>query len=192
MLSPENPEAFWKLDYQEQKTTLENSHPGVPHTLQAFARLPGNKVVRSKNMVSLGRADAMRPTMRERWEGFRGAGIFGMAYRPGYDGQPHKFQVLATGPRSARDLVVDVVRDFGQGQQPLPDGAYTSIKRKRLRKKTLQVAVPQAAYGQNLYFRVSWKSGGTRQEFRAGIPERQDLDSAAAELRNRRRDVEES
>jgi hypothetical protein len=193
VLSPESPEAFWKLDYQEQKTDLQNAHPGVPHTLQAFVRLPGNKVVRSRNIVSLGQADAVRPTLRERWEKFRSAGIFGMTYRPGHDGQPHKFEVLATGPRTARDLTVDVVRDFGQGQQPLPDGAYTSIKRKRLRKgKTIQVPVPHAAYGHNLYFRVSWKSRGARQEFRAGIPERQVLDSAAAQLRARRGDVEES
>ncbi len=186
VLSPENPDAFWKLDYHEQKTSLQNAHPGVPHTLQAFVRLPADKMRRSRNLVSLGQTSPAPLTLAQRWAKFRSAGIFGMAYRPGIDGQPHRFEVLATGPRSARFVVVDVVRDADRGQDPLPDNAYTSVARTRLRKgRSLQIPVPEAAYGHGLWFRVRWKSGGSHCEFRTAIPDRQTLDQAVARMRAR-------
>ncbi|MFE3607833.1 hypothetical protein [Streptomyces goshikiensis] len=188
VLSPENPDAFWKLDLHEQRQSLEAEHPGVPLILQAFVRLPGGKMVRSTNQVAIDGSSSARPTWQERWNRWRDAQVFVGAYRPGQDGNPHRLVVTGSGPRAARRVIVDLVRDRdGTARGPIPPGAQTDVRRRTLRKgKDLAIAIPEPAYGEGLHFRVRWQSWRRHHEVRSELPDRSILDAAAEEFRRQR------
>lgn len=169
VLSPESPDVFWKLDYHEQKDRISNSHPGMPHLLQGYVILPGRRTVRSKNVVAIGNATARQMTWSERWASLRQAGIFTLIFQDA-SGGPLRLAVQATGPRAARNIIVDVVRDHSFGAQQIPASAEASANCRKLRKgRTLHVGVPEAARNQGLWFRVRWRSRVGHHEQRISI-----------------------
>ena len=165
VLSPEEPSAFWCLDYHYQKAKLSAEHPGVPHLLQAYVRLATNEMIMSKEICSVDGHLAPR-SLRARLERRRTAGIGAIIFKKTDSGK-YFLQLTATGPSSAKKILVELVKI----PATVADHPEQIWRRSYLRAgHAVDIPIPERVFADNHWFRIGWQSAGNHSEFRIGSP----------------------